>query len=192
MSGTKHDAGKAPLSLIPHESLTGTAEVLAFGAKKYAAHNWRGGFHWSRLTDAALRHITAFNSGEDTDPESGLSHIDHAACCIAFLQAHIKSKLGKDDRYKAVPDPVQLPLALPPRKLTAYRDDKPAKTRKTPGVFNKGDKVRGKANCLLSAVDSCFDLHPLRVYTVTSAQGDSVYIEESKYGYSSWRLEHAE
>lgn len=110
MSGLKYDNGKAPLGLIPYESLQGTAQVLAFGAKKYAAHNWRGGFEWSRLIDAAMRHLHAFNAGEDLDLESGLSHADHAACCIAFLQAHIKSGLGTDNRYKPPAVPVVVPV----------------------------------------------------------------------------------
>jgi hypothetical protein len=98
VSGTKYDSGKAPLSLIPPEALVAEAEVLAFGARKYAAHNWRGGFEWSRLIDAALRHITAF--GEDKDPESGLSHLAHARCCLGFLIAHEVNGLGHDNRYK--------------------------------------------------------------------------------------------
>lgn len=107
MSGTKHDTGKLPIGLIPQESLRGTAAVLGFGAKKYAAHNWRGGFHWSRLIDAAYRHLGDFNDGIDLDPESALPHIDHLACCVAFLQAHYHSKLGTDDRYKQPVKPAE-------------------------------------------------------------------------------------
>jgi hypothetical protein len=74
--------------------------VLAFGAQKYAEHNWRNGFAWSRPLSAAMRHITAFNAGEDTDPESGLSHLAHAACCIMFLLEFEKTHPHLDDRYK--------------------------------------------------------------------------------------------
>lgn len=81
----KFDQGKLPLHLLSTEALNQTAAVLAFGADKYAAHNWRKGFQWSRPMSAALRHITAFNAGEDVDPESGLSHLAHAMCCIMFL-----------------------------------------------------------------------------------------------------------
>lgn len=116
MSGTKHDGGKAPLSLIPYEALVAEAEVLAFGARKYAAHNWRGGFEWTRLIDAALRHLLAFNSGEDKDPESGLSHLAHARCCLGFLLAHERSGLGVDNRYKA-------PAVTKVRVLETYRGD---------------------------------------------------------------------
>ncbi|WP_443696427.1 dATP/dGTP diphosphohydrolase domain-containing protein [Pseudomonas sp.] len=100
IGGVKHDNGKAPMSLLDRKALEGIAEVLQFGAAKYAAHNWRGGFAHTRLTDAALRHIFAFLDGEDADPESGLSHIAHAQCCLMFLQRMIADSPELDDRFK--------------------------------------------------------------------------------------------
>lgn len=96
----KFDDGKLPLHLLSTEAMNQTAAVLAFGAEKYAAHNWRKGFVWSRPLAAAMRHITAFNAGEDKDPESGLSHLAHAACCIMFLLEFEKTHKELDDRYK--------------------------------------------------------------------------------------------
>ena len=96
----KFDQGKMPLNLLSSEALNQTAAVLLFGADKYAAHNWRDGFLWSRPLAAAMRHITAFNDGEDRDPESGLSHLAHAACCIMFLLEFEKTHPELDDRYK--------------------------------------------------------------------------------------------
>jgi hypothetical protein len=96
----KADTGKAPMSLLPRSALVAEAEVLAFGARKYAAHNWRKGMKWSRLLDAALRHLTAFADGEDTDPETGLSHLAHLRCCAGFLIEYQEKGLGEDDRHK--------------------------------------------------------------------------------------------
>ena len=96
----KFDQHKLPLNLLSTEAMNQTAAVLAFGAEKYAAHNWRAGFAWSRPLAAAMRHITAFNDGEDCDPESGLSHLAHAACCIMFLLEFEKTHQHLDDRYK--------------------------------------------------------------------------------------------
>lgn len=96
----KFDDGKLPLHLLSTEAMNQTAAVLQFGADKYAAHNWRKGFTWSRPLAAAMRHITAFNAGEDKDPESGLSHLAHAACCIMFLLEFEKTHKELDDRYK--------------------------------------------------------------------------------------------
>lgn len=97
----KFDQGKLPLHLLSTEAMNQTAAVLQFGAQKYAEHNWRKGFTWSRPLAAAMRHITAFNNGEDKDPESGFSHLAHAACCIMFLLEFEKTHKHLDDRYKA-------------------------------------------------------------------------------------------
>jgi len=99
-SALKFDQDKLPLHLLSTEAMNQTAAVLAFGAQKYAEHNWRKGFVWSRPLSAAMRHITAFNNGEDKDPESGLSHLAHAACCIMFLLEFEKTSKHLDDRYK--------------------------------------------------------------------------------------------
>lgn len=97
--GLKYDNGKPPMSLLDRKWLEGVAQVLGFGANKYAAHNWRKGITYSRLSDAALRHLLAFNDGEDTDPESGLSHLYHASCCLMFLSNMAITKPELDDRY---------------------------------------------------------------------------------------------
>lgn len=100
--GLKYDNGKPPMSLIDRGALEQIAQVLAFGAQKYAAHNWRQGIAYSRLLDAALRHLYAFADGEDLDPESGLSHIAHAGCCIVFLLGMMDAHPELDDRHKEV------------------------------------------------------------------------------------------
>jgi hypothetical protein len=98
LSGTKHDSGKPPMELLPGDALVEISKVLGFGAQKYEAFNWVGGFKWGRLAGAALRHVFSWLSGEDKDPETGLSHLAHAACCLIFLITHEKRGLGKDDR----------------------------------------------------------------------------------------------
>ena len=96
----KLDSGKPPLSLISRTALEEEAKVMAYGVGKYGTHNWRQGMDFSRLMDAALRHIYAFADGEDKDKETGLSHLAHARCCLAFLIEYEGKKLGKDDRFK--------------------------------------------------------------------------------------------
>ena len=100
----KHDEEKPPMYLLPSESLEEIAKVLAFGAKKYSAHNWRKGMGWSRLLSAALRHLFAFVRGEDKDPETGLSHLAHAGCCVLFLLWYEQKRKEFDDRYKEFSD----------------------------------------------------------------------------------------
>ncbi len=96
----KFDTDKPRMELLDSYAMEQIALVMTFGAKKYADHNWRKGFKWSRLIGAALRHITAFARGEDKDPESGLSHLAHAGCCIMFLLWHEQAQPALDDRYK--------------------------------------------------------------------------------------------
>jgi hypothetical protein len=97
--GKKFDQGKPPLDLIPAEFLLEVGKVLDFGAKKYDRANWAQGIEYSRLISAALRHIYAFNGGEDKDPESGISHIGHAGCNLAFLSWHLANRTDLDNRW---------------------------------------------------------------------------------------------
>lgn len=98
--GMKYDGEKPRMDLIDADALEGLAKVLTFGAQKYAAHNWRGGIEYSRLTAAILRHLMAIQRGEDVDPESGLPHIDHLGCCWMFLSNLTKNRPDLDDRWK--------------------------------------------------------------------------------------------
>lgn len=98
--GVKHDQDKPRMDLLDPEALEGVARVLSFGARKYAEHNWRKGLAISRLLGAALRHIFAHLRGEDLDPESGLMHLDHAACCLMFAQWTARNRPELDDRWK--------------------------------------------------------------------------------------------
>jgi len=82
----KHDAGKLQYSLIPTCATKALAEVLTFGAKKYAPNSWQGVENGERrYLDALYRHLEAYRSGEQSDPDSGLSHLSHAICNVAFL-----------------------------------------------------------------------------------------------------------
>ncbi len=95
----KFDQEKLPLHLIDPLWLKTTAEVLAFGEKKYGAWNWaKGTFEWHRLYRAAMGHLTDWYAGEETDPETGLSHLWHASCCLMFLTRYVHDNLGKDTR----------------------------------------------------------------------------------------------
>lgn len=98
--GVKHDQDKPDMSLLSTIALVKVAKVMSFGKKKYTAHNWRGGFAWSRPLAAAARHLYAYIGGEDLDPESGLSHLAHACCCLFFILEFEETRKNLDDRYK--------------------------------------------------------------------------------------------
>ena len=99
--GIKHDTGKLQWNLLPLHLMAGVVRVLEFGAKKYAAWNWRKGMPHSQTYNACLRHLSAWAEGEDLDPESGLPHLDHAHCCLLFLRTHTVEHPEFDDRYRA-------------------------------------------------------------------------------------------
>lgn len=82
----KNDAGKWRFSLVPLCALRSVIAVLEFGATKYAPDNWKTvPDARRRYFDAAIRHITAWWSGETADSESGEHHLAHAICCLLFL-----------------------------------------------------------------------------------------------------------
>ena len=82
----KADAGKPQLTLVPRQILFDIAEVRAFGTKKYGdPDNWKK-VDIQRYRDAAFRHFMAYlDDPQGNDEESGLSHLAHLACNIAFL-----------------------------------------------------------------------------------------------------------
>lgn len=82
--GIKHDAGKLRMDLIPPSALEALAEVLTYGAQKYAPNSWQA-VEPERYHAALLRHLCAWMRGEKVDVESGISHLRHVLCNAAFL-----------------------------------------------------------------------------------------------------------
>jgi hypothetical protein len=114
-SGYKADEGKTRLELIPPEFVFAVGQVLTFGATKYADRNWEKGMLWSRPFGAAMRHLWAWWGGRgpttksylfgDLDTETGLSHLAHAGCCLAFLIAYEeRGQTQWDDRFTGPDD----------------------------------------------------------------------------------------
>ncbi len=90
------------MDLIDPSFQVALADVLTYGASKYGAHNWREGIEASRLYGALQRHLNAFWAGEDSDPESGLHHLGHAACELMFLHWTVTNIPARDDRWTAI------------------------------------------------------------------------------------------
>jgi hypothetical protein len=78
--------------LIPPGPLRAIARAFGYGSSKYSPRNWEKGYDWSLSFGALQRHLWAFWSGEDTDPESGLPHLAHAAfhslALMEFMDVH--------------------------------------------------------------------------------------------------------
>ena len=87
--GRKFDHGKPRYGLIPPLALAEMVKVLTFGAQKYEPNNWKYiDSAKERYFDAMERHVWAWKSGEQLDPESGIHHLAHAMCCLFFLYEH--------------------------------------------------------------------------------------------------------
>lgn len=87
MIGKKDDQGKLRYDLLPVEAEREIIQVLTFGAAKYGDENWRRVSNArKRYAAAARRHMADWMRGERLDPESGLPHLAHCACCVIFLQ----------------------------------------------------------------------------------------------------------
>ena len=97
----RYNTGKPQIHQVPKSLVTGVAEVLEFGARKYQKHNWRKGNDWNISYDSGMRHMMSWWEGEDIDPESKLHHLKHAAANIAFLMEMVeKEQTQFDDRPK--------------------------------------------------------------------------------------------
>lgn len=97
--GVKKDQGKLQWSLLPFEYLEGCVRVLMFGAKKYAAHNWRKGMPYTQPYNALQRHLQEFMKGHNTDAETGEHVLDHALCELLFLRMNTMERQDLDDRF---------------------------------------------------------------------------------------------
>lgn len=98
----KNDGKKADLSLLPKTFLVEVAKAFMVGEKKYGRYNYTKGHDASQLMAAAMRHLTAWNEGEEHDPEDGQHHLGAAAACIAMALRQIELGTLKDNRFKGV------------------------------------------------------------------------------------------
>ena len=82
----KADAGKPKLTMVPRQIIFDIAEVREYGNRKYHdPDNWMT-VDKQRYRDAAFRHFMAYlDDPQGVDEESGISHLKHLACNIAFL-----------------------------------------------------------------------------------------------------------
>lgn len=82
----KADAGKPRLTLVPRSIIWDIAAIREYGTSKYKdPNNWKR-VEIDRYKDAAYRHFLAYlDDANSVDEESGLPHLWHLACNIAFL-----------------------------------------------------------------------------------------------------------
>ena len=82
----KSDYGKAKLTLVPRKIIWAVAAIREYGSAKYgSAEAWEK-VEPERYRNAAFRHFLRYlDDPSGMAPESGLPHLWHLACNIAFL-----------------------------------------------------------------------------------------------------------
>lgn len=82
----KADLGKPELTMVPRKIIEDIARIRRYGNAKYGdPDNWKT-VEPERYRDAAFRHWLAYlDDPYGNDEESGLPHLWHVACNIAFL-----------------------------------------------------------------------------------------------------------
>ena len=99
-SGARFNGGKPDFSLLPLCTLEDEVRVWMYGKAKYAAWNWAKGMQWSVPLACLLRHLAAWQRGEELDAESGLPHLAHAMCNLRMLTLYSHTYPEGDDRPK--------------------------------------------------------------------------------------------
>jgi hypothetical protein len=89
---------KAPMSTVPAPVLLEVGLAMLEGSLKYGRHNYRAvGVRASVYYDATMRHLMAWWEGEDTDPDSGISHLTKAIASLVVLRdAMVRSEMSDD------------------------------------------------------------------------------------------------
>lgn len=111
MSARRYNKGKLMYNLISHIGLAKLAEVYTKGCEKYTiynedgsikdfgADNWKSGLPFTQIMDSCKRHIQAWESGEDIDPDLKSSHLANAAWNL-FTILHLSETKPEFDNRK--------------------------------------------------------------------------------------------
>ena len=83
--GLKHDGGKARLDVVPPEIIEAVGAVMTHGIEKYGEGSYKN-VKPKRYRAALMRHICKWlKNPHGIDEDSGLPHLWHIACNVAFL-----------------------------------------------------------------------------------------------------------
>lgn len=96
---------KAQLHLVPPTAIQAMARAFEQGAQKYGAYNWRenDAVKVSTYISAALRHIQAFQDGENMVPDNlSTHHLGAAMAGLAIILDSLAAGTLTDDRPKPI------------------------------------------------------------------------------------------
>ena len=156
--GLKHDGGKPRLDLVPPELIEAVGTVMTHGAEKYGEASYRQ-VQPQRYRSALMRHICKWlKDPHGKDEDSGLPHLWHIACNVAFLLELDKEKPQE-------------------RTLTIVRVKFNSKTDKTYDYQYLGSQPvqKGEKVCVLSKWTGVVEVEVVDVFTIKES--------EAKYDY---------
>jgi len=106
----RYNSGKLRYQLITPIGLSKLAEIYTKGCEKYTvynedgsvkdsgANNWKSGLPFTQIMDSAKRHIQAWESGEDIDPDLQSQHLANAVWNLFTIIHLTETKPEFDDR----------------------------------------------------------------------------------------------
>jgi hypothetical protein len=104
--GTNPKAGlgalKAPMGFSPPTAIIEMEAVMAGGAYKYGAYNFRDTKIDAMTYIGAIdRHFKLWQDGVDIDEESGQNHLAHIMACCALVIDSMHTNMLVDNRHKS-------------------------------------------------------------------------------------------
>ena len=94
----RYNNGKVQLREVDPDFILGIGEVLTKSRDKYPAFNWCNATPFSVPYESLMRHLMAFQKGEDFDVESGKHHLLHVATNVMFMYYQYLNHPEMDDR----------------------------------------------------------------------------------------------
>lgn len=129
---------KPSLHLIPASAQIIESMVMALGAKKYGAYNWRAkNVAATVYIAAAMRHLLSWLDREEYDDESGVSHLGHARACLGILlDAQTLGKLVDDRPTGGIAGQMIRAFTINDQKSGEKKNDQPEQV-----IEGGGDRV---------------------------------------------------
>jgi hypothetical protein len=126
-------SAKPDLSLVTRAMAESIAAALQNGVVKYGRNNWRSTPVRALVyTAAVMRHIKAYEDGEDVAADSGVHHLDHAIASLCIMRDAAAFGTLVDNRELGT-------------RLAAAGPYAPAKPAKRYAVFYRNDGQRSKS-----------------------------------------------
>jgi hypothetical protein len=99
-TSARYNQGKIQTREVDPAFILGIGDVLTASRAKYDHFNWCKPTKLSTPYESAMRHLMAFQSGEDFDKETSKHHLLHVATNIMFMYYHITNNPEEsDDRF---------------------------------------------------------------------------------------------